>query len=37
MNLKKPGWMSDHRLIFDDAMEIIRHIAVAAIVERTQQ
>jgi transposase len=37
MNLKKPGWMSDHRLIADDAMEIIRHIAVAAIVERNKR
>jgi transposase len=37
MNLEKPGWMSDHRLIADDAMEVIRHIAVAAIVERNKR
>ena len=37
MNLKKPGWMSDHRLISDDAMEVIRHIAVAAIVDRNKR
>lgn len=37
MNINKPGWISDHRLISDDAMEVVRHIAVAAIVDRNKR